>query len=274
MISKLYKFIRSNKVLNIIFFSKFSKKFFQYIELIIWGGRIRRKVANTFLDLQYKSKFRRDNYFTEEPPHFTDFERYENLFKRDSDYHTLMRGYLAEDIIKKGDKLLDIGTGSGFFAKKFFSYKCSVVDAIDIDKDAIGYAKKYNYSKNINYFLQDAVNEPFPRTDYDIIVWDGAIGHFKSETTNLMLEKILSSLNDDGIFVGSESLGSNEGVDHLQFWESIDDLKRMFQKYFKYVYLREATYPINNYNVFQRREAYWKCSNSNLFKNKNFNNWS
>lgn len=273
MLTKIYTFIKKNKILNNIFFSKFFKKFFQYLELLIWGGRRRRRFVNSFLNLQYKSKYRHDYVFSKEPPHFTDFERYENIFNRDSDYHTLIRGYLVEDIIKKGDKLLDIGTGSGFFAKRSFSYKCSVVDAIDIDRDAINYAKKFNNSKNINYFLQDAVNEPFPRSDYNVIVWDGALGHFKPETTNIMMKKILSSLTDNGIFVGSEALGRDEGIDHFQFWDSLDDLRDMLKKYFKYVYVRESIYPIGNYKEFLRREAYWRCSNSKFFKDKGFNNW-
>lgn len=266
MLRKIYKFIRSNFILEKIFFSDFSKFFLKFLELIIFGGRKRRKLVNKIQDLQFNSKYRYDWIFSKEPPHFYDFERYESVFVNSTDYYKLLKGYHVEDILKKGDKLLDIGTGAGFFAKKFFSNKCSSIDAIDIDETAINYAKKYNFSKNINYVIQDAVDKPFPSKKYNVIVWDGAIGHFHKETTDKMLTKISDHLTEDGIFVGSENLGREEGHDHFQFWDNLDELRYLFERYFKNIELKEVQYPIGNYNNFIRKEAYWKCYNSKIIK--------
>jgi 2-polyprenyl-3-methyl-5-hydroxy-6-metoxy-1,4-benzoquinol methylase len=274
MLKKIYLFIKKDKVLNIIIFSDLMKKIFQLFEKFIFGSRMRRNFINKILDFQFKSKYRHDWLFSIEPPHYDDFERYENLFTNPYDYYSLQRGYFTSEIINKGDKLLDIGTGSGFFAKRFFSSKCKTIDAIDNDKNAINYANKFNSEKNINYILEDAVKNPFPSKDYDIIVWDGAIGHFFPETTDKMLKKISECLNQNGIFVGSESLGRLEGVDHFQFWDNLLELRNTLKKNFKYVYLKELDYPIGPYQDFVRREAYWRCCNSEDANNRLIKNWN
>ena len=102
------------------------------------------------------------------------------------------------------------------------------------------------------------MKSPFPRDDYDVIVWDGALGHFGKDTTHLMLKKIQNSLKATGIFAGSESLGL-EGHDHLQFFNSLEDLYNIFKPYFKFIALKSRSYKIGN--DFLRNEAYWRCSN-------------
>lgn len=273
MLKKTYVHIKKNDNLNKIIFSSLMKKIFQFFEILLFGGRLRRNFVNKILDFQFNSKYRHDWIFSKEPPHYDDFERYENLFRNTSDIYNLQRGYFASEIINNKDKLLDIGTGSGFFAKRFFSAKCKNIDAIDIDAFAINYAKKFNSSNNIKYLNQDAVKNPFPAKDYDVIVWDGAIGHFFPETTDKMLNKISDSLNQNGVFVGSEALGREEGVDHYQFWDNLDELRVTLEKNFKYVYLKELKYPIGIYQDFIRREAYWRCCNSEKAKNKIIKNW-
>ncbi|OUX35841.1 MAG: hypothetical protein CBE33_07010 [Candidatus Pelagibacter sp. TMED273] len=264
MLKKIYKFIRSNAVLEKIFFSNFSKLILKCFEFMVFGGRRRRNLINKIQNLQFNSKYRCDWILSKEPPHFYDFERYENLFVNSTDYHKLLKGYHVENILKKGDKLLDIGTGAGFFVKRFFSNKCSSIDAIDIDETAIQYAKKYNFAENINYVIQDAVNKPFPNKNYNVIVWDGAIGHFPHDTTNKMLNKISNHLTENGFFAGSENLGREEGHDHLQFWDNIEELRDMLKKYFKHIDIKEVQYPIGHNNDFIRREAYWICNNSKI----------
>jgi hypothetical protein len=106
----------------------------------------------------------------------------------------------------------------------------------------------------------DAVKDSFPHERYDVIVWDGALGHFSDDVTQYMLQKILAHLSENGIFVGSESLGV-EGQDHLQYFHSEDELRSIFSPFFKCVKMRSANYKLRR-SDFVRREAYWRCSNS------------
>jgi SAM-dependent methyltransferase len=172
--------------------------------------------------------------------------------------YSYYRGFYSSEVVQANDSLLDIGCGDGFFTKRFLSAKCKHVDGIDIEPSAIECAKKNNSAENIKYHLLDAVAVNFPEKDYDVIVWDGAIGHFSPGTLDMVLAKIADALSEDGVFVGSESLGQ-EGSDHLTQFNSLDDLGNLFSKYFRYVEISSQDYEIHG--NFLRQEAYWRCAN-------------
>jgi hypothetical protein len=127
---------------------------------------------------------------------------------------------------------------------RFFAQRCSYVDAVNIEPEAIEAARRYSSSTNIRYQLLDAVGKQYPRGSYDMIGWDGTIGHFAPETTHTMLEKIQKSLSGEGMFVVSESLG-RDGHNHLQFFETVEDMDRVFHEHFPFRAYRVATAPGN-----------------------------
>jgi len=174
--------------------------------------------------------------------------------------YQLARAFYAAEVLRSDDTVLDIGCGDGFLTNHFLSAQCAEVDAIDTDPGAIHLAKRTNTRSNITYYLRNAVTEPFPRDKYDVIVWNGAIGHFAPAETALVLKKIATALHPAGIFAGSESLG-HEGHDHLQFFRTTRDLEDLFQSHFAHVWTKALRYPINN-ATFIRDEAYWWCSNA------------
>ena len=233
-------------------------------ESTLWGGSKRESALVKLLNRYYLSLYRRQWELSDEEPHF--FSQRIGFFKfafGDSGYgpYSFYRGFFGSEVVQPDDHLLDIGCGDGFFTKRFLSTRCAKVDAVDIEPSAIESARLYNSAPNISYHLLDAVNEPFPSAQYDVIVWDGAIGHFANETTNLVLAKIQSALRTGGVFAGSESLGF-EGSDHLQFFESLDDLYTLFKPYFKFIELRSVDYRIGQgESSFVRHEAFWRCAN-------------
>lgn len=241
-------------------------KFAYFTEYVVGGGQLREKTLVKLLEQHYSSKFRRQWLWSEEPPHFEDQQIFFfNLGFAKPDkcvgVYPFYRGFFSSEVINYGDFILDIGCGDGFFTSRFLGNPQVHIDAIDIEPSSIGQAKQYNQSTNINYQILDAVNQPFPRAEYDVIVWDGAIGHFSAETTNRMLEKISSSLKSEGVFVGSESLGL-EGHDHLQFFHSLNDLYLLFKPHFKYIQLRQIKYPLKWCGDLVRQEAFWRCTNN------------
>jgi SAM-dependent methyltransferase len=227
-------------------------------ERLLWGGRLRERLLVRLLGQHYDSLFRRQWSRADRLPHFFDHRLGSfGLFVGDDTPFPYYRGYYAAEVVRDGDTLLDLGCGDGFFARRFFAPRCSAVDAIDIDQSAIEHAAAYNADPRISYSLRDAVEQPFPREAYDVVVWDGALGHFAPETTHRMLEKIRDSLARGGVFVGSESLGI-EGHDHLQFFATEDDLAALFREHFPHVQIRSQHYRLR---VGTRRvEAYWRCA--------------
>jgi 2-polyprenyl-3-methyl-5-hydroxy-6-metoxy-1,4-benzoquinol methylase len=229
-------------------------------ERILWGGLLREKILVKLLLKYYNSQIYRDWNLMKQAPHF--FAHRAGIFVNlygDKNYgiHAYYRGFFVSEVIRKNDILLDIGCGDGFFTKRFYAPNCVLIDAVDIEESAIKTANYYHSDDKINYQISDAVKDPFPRL-YDVIVWDGAIGHFAKSTVALILEKIKNGLLDNGIFVGSESLGK-EGHDHLQYFSSLEALAELFKPFFKYVNLKSAKYEL--VGGYMREEAYWRCSN-------------
>src|SRR6266496_364931 len=181
-------------------------------EQLIAGGRARERLLLWLLELHYESVFRRQWKWKcgGEEPHFTDHRvrafRF-NYGDRPDSPAFFYRGFFNSELIRSGDHVLDIGCGDGFFSRRFFATKAELVDAIDIDAAAIAAAKRCNKAINVSYHLMDAVNTQFPGTKYDVVVWDGALGHFPAEAMETVLRKILRCLPPDGVFGGSESLG-------------------------------------------------------------------
>jgi SAM-dependent methyltransferase len=232
----------------------------QLLERLIFGGRLRERLLLLALGAYYRSLYRRQWAWSQDPPHFFDHRMgaFDLLVGRGNPY-ALARAFHAVEVVRRGDRVLDIGCGDGFFASRFFAPRASVVDAVDIEPSAIEHALRHNARANVRYLEADAVAEPFPREKYDVIVWDGALGHFAPDTTSAMFRKIRDALTPEGVFVGSESLGA-EAADHLQFFETLDDLRQSLEAQFDWVHLRESSYELGDGAV--RREAYWRCGDS------------
>lgn len=208
-------------------------------------------------------KIQNDWVKSDHPPHFS-YNNYQgfilSFFKNTVGPFPNYRGFFSSQMIEEGDKVLDISCGDGYFTKRYFAPKASRVDGIDIEDDAIAQAKKYNADPNVRFHVIDAVNGAFPDSGYDVIVWDGGIAHFSRETNQHMVAKIKAAMKPNGVFCGSETLGSDGSEDHLQRWDTLEEVAAMFRPHFKYVDLIASDYFYNLDKTGRRGEFYWRCS--------------
>lgn len=236
------------------------------VESLVFGGETRERLLGRMLLALEASRFRRRWIWAAgHLPHFSDNRGAwlrAGASASPPDAAALIRGFYVLEMLRPGDALLDIGCGDGFFTRQLYSPRCTLVDAVDIEPTAIATAMRWHPADNIRYHLMDAVEQPFPSGRYQVIAWDGAIGHFPPETTGRMLDKIARALAADGVFCGSESLGREEGHDHLQFFDSLEDLRGLLRPHFRHVQAKEMQYTIGRGQGYLRREGYWRCANS------------
>ena len=195
------------------------------IHLIIFQESILRKTL--------RIKAIKEFWFSDEIPKYSDLRTSHFLSNNNRFPLWLSRGFYSRQSIKKGDKVLDIGCGNGFVTCFFLSDICLKIDAIDINGDAIKSAKKYHYSKNINYHILNAVSENFPNSTYDVIIMDSSIMYIKESDIDTLLNKIQKSMHDNSLFVGSATLGSleNSNTGDMQL-SNKKELEVILNKYF------------------------------------------
>ncbi len=212
----------------------------------------------------YKAKNRLAWELSAEHPHFTNFRSMmvDFVFGDDPQSSFIFdRAAVARDVIPPGSCVLDIGCGDGFLTKRFYAERASHIDAIDVESDAITYARTKNANSRIAYFKLDAVTDDFPSKSYDAVIWNGAIGHFAKNDVSVVLTKVQASLNARGVFVGAESLGTTEAAtDHLQIFPDEASIVMLMKSYFAQVITRVLSYKVGIDKNVQRHEVLWRCS--------------
>jgi SAM-dependent methyltransferase len=229
--------------------------------LASWLSETAETLCFPILDKAYTLDFRK-RWSGGNVPHFdTHHYHFFKWFRGTSTRgpHEFSRAFHASLFIRPGDLVLDLGCGDGFITSRFIAVAAREVHALDLEQDAINQATKRNCRDNIKYVRSNAVKDPFPAPCYDAVVWNGSMGHFTSGETHAVVAKIANSLKDAGVFVGSESLGT-EGGDHLQYFDAGVQIAALFLPHFAEVYYTEASYYLED--GFQRRECYWVCSKS------------
>lgn len=234
-------------------------------EALLFGTRVRGDVLELLLRQYYGSRFRRDWRWSRTEPHFEDHRCFLNLWSlpgegrwplgRNPDF--LARGLFNRELMKPGDRVLDIGCGDGFFDYFFYSGVAKWIDALDIEPAAIAHARRYHGAPNINYRRADCVKDAFPHNAYDVVIWDGAIGHFSEAGVAAVMAKARQVLKPGGVLAGSEALEqpATKTWDHELAFPELGDLGRFLRRFFPAVALKEIP-PVRG----RYREALFRCA--------------
>jgi len=81
--------------------------------------------------------------------------------------------------IKKEDKVLEIGCGTGLFTEKLYNATKSDITGIDISEDLLEIARKK--IPDANFLIEDAMNLSFQDATFDVICGSSVIHHLDME---------------------------------------------------------------------------------------------
>jgi SAM-dependent methyltransferase len=164
------------------------------------------------------------------------------------------RGVFARACMNRGCRVLDLCCGDGSYSKFFFSDIASFVDAVDSDDYAISYAKQLHTGININYYQLDIVNQPFPNSEYDVVVWNAAICYFKISEIKIVIEKIVKASATGALFVGM-CPKANGWIDHKTEFVDAATLKCYLDQFYANVSVTEIDETSTTSLYFQASEA-------------------
>ena len=109
---------------------------------------------------------------------------------------------VSSNILKQGDKVLDLGCGPGLYSAKLCENGMKVT-GIDISERSIDFAIRYAKEKglNINYRRMDFFNISY-RSGFDAVLQIyGELCTFSDEKRDELLAKIHKALKTDGLFI-------------------------------------------------------------------------
>lgn len=142
--------------------------------------------------------------------------------------------YEAVKDIVNNKIVLDIASGSGYGAK-MISRTAKKVYGIDVSDEAINYANKTYYSKNIEYIVGDGETIPLKDSSVDVVVSFETIEHIKDYKK--FIGEVFRVLRKDGLLILStpNELEFAEGNHfHLHEFEE-NELKELVKTNFNYI---------------------------------------
>jgi SAM-dependent methyltransferase len=147
------------------------------------------------------------------------------------------RGVHPREAMRRGCKVLDLCCGDGAYSRLFFADIAGCVDAVDLDRDAISYARKYHAAPNVRYQELDIVRNPFPSVDYDMVVWNAAICYFSETDIRTVLEKVIAASTPDMQLFGMLPR-ANGWIDHRTEFAEAAAVDAFLRGYFSMVAVR------------------------------------
>jgi len=150
--------------------------------------------------------------------------------------------YVAENFLdnKKNLKMLSLGSGVCEQELEFATYKqFDKITCMDISEVLLDIAKQNALSKglkNIEFLSQNIYNYKFPDNEYDIVLFNASLHHFKN-INSFLSEKIKKTLKNNGKLIINEYVGKNR----LQFPkhqikainESLELIPKKYKKRYK-----------------------------------------
>lgn len=106
--------------------------------------------------------------------------------------------YHAAVALVKGKTVLDIASGSGY-GSSLLGEAAGHVYGVDIDEEAITYAKKNYGSPSVEFLVGDGVSIPLEENSVDVVVSFETIEHIEDYRT--FMAEVKRVLKDDGLFI-------------------------------------------------------------------------
>lgn len=98
---------------------------------------------------------------------------------------------------KKGQKVLDLGTGTGVLPRNMYKYGAKFV-GVDISENQIKYAKKMSTGLDIEYIISSAEDLNFEEKSFDVVTACQCFMYFDK---SVLLPKVHKILKPDGHFL-------------------------------------------------------------------------
>lgn len=198
--------------------------------------------------LYYKQLFESVYSGKNEPPAWFD-HRIDLYYQWPHNLFWLERGVLPRKYMVDGCTVLDLFCGDGFFSRYFYSTIAGYIDAVDKDPKAISHAKRWHSHPKINYAVRNAVEQGFPRSSYDVIVWFEGIEHLDEAQCEVIVKRIKEAMGETGVLIGSTPIVPSQHLmrgnwEHQNEFSSVEQLREFLTRDFSEIGIDVTVYPV------------------------------
>ncbi|WP_052279145.1 class I SAM-dependent methyltransferase [Methanosarcina acetivorans] len=129
-------------------------------------------------------------------------QTHEGASRKTAEIEKTVSHLTGSGFLKTGDRVLDLGCGPGLYSSRLFMEGMQVT-GIDISRRSIDYARTQAEKEqhDIDYVCTDFFNIEYEETFDVVLQVYGEICTFSEEKSDLLLNLIHRSLNDEGIFI-------------------------------------------------------------------------
>ena len=149
----------------------------------------------------------------------------------------LARYKFVSKLIKKSDRVLEVGSGSGL-GSIYLGQHCREVLGIDVKSSDINEANALNKRENVQFRMQDLFDGD-EQGDFDVVVSLDVIEHMDINDGAKFLEAKARRLKDDGLFIiGTPSIYSFpyqspiSQASHIKCYD-LPELQELVERYFE-----------------------------------------
>ncbi|MGC8944001.1 MAG: class I SAM-dependent methyltransferase [Caldisericia bacterium] len=170
-----------------------------------------------------------------------DVKNDKNIFLK---YYNVLNFVVKISNVKKSNKVLDIGTGTGNLLLKFLKKGAQVI-GLDPSKEMLKIAnKKVKDNKNAQLILIENpfLNIPFPKEYFNIVSSTYSFHHVEYNKKEIAIKEMLRVLKNNGILIIGDLMFKNkieelyflekyDFFDKDEYYERIDELYEIFKKF-------------------------------------------
>ena len=145
----------------------------------------------------------------------TDINEFKNYAKWSLQHWNMYYGFFSHIKQNKINYILDAACGTGYNTKMLSEHLPeSIIFGVDLDKNSIRLANKYNSDKNIVYKIDDLLSCAF-EVKFNYIYFVEILEHIKDCEHYIIIDKLLGLLEDDGyLFITTPNELDNKDATH------------------------------------------------------------
>jgi SAM-dependent methyltransferase len=152
----------------------------------------------------------------------------------------LERGAFIALGMQRGDRVLELCSGDGFYAARFYAPRVASVLALDHDPAAVRFAQRAHRAANVSFQAAD-ITRGLPPGPFERVVWNAALTHFTIDEIDDIVAEARLALAPGGLLAGHTGIEPDSDYVYSRYaLRDAGDLAGLLTPHFAHVAVLES----------------------------------